>query len=200
MAPTQLRRCLVALVATVMVWIQVALPVSADGSSVFGGRVLAADGSTARSGVTIALLHESDGRVFRSAPSDGRGVFRVDSASPGTYRIVAETAEGAFLAPGRVHLAEGRNPPVALSLQPTEQEAEPEKDSGGDQEDPPDPADPGDPAGDPSEEPPVSEPPPPPKEEGMSTLVKGIVAGIVGLVAIAVVLEITDEEDVGSPF
>ena len=201
MAPTPRRRWLVALVATATVWLQVGLSVSAGGPSLFRGRVLAADGATPRPGVTIALLHETDGRVLRSAPTDDRGVFRVDSASPGTYRVVAETAEGAFVAPGSVHLDEGANPPVALALQPTEQDQDaPEKDekdekdpAAGDQDDPAAP-------GDTSEEAPSSLPPPPAKKEGLSPLVKGIVIGVVGLVAIGVVLEITDEEDTGSPF
>ena len=76
---------------------------------------------------------------------------------------------------------------------PTEQQADPEESPEDDQ------ADPADPGSAPPGEPPGSLPPPP-EEEGMSPLVKGILAGVVGLVAIAVVVEITNEEEIGSPF
>jgi len=197
MAVERGRRWFAAVVAAVTIVVHSGLPASAEGVAFFRGRVLAADGATPRAGVTIALV-EDHGSVLRSRPSDDRGAFGFDAAMPGSYTLIAEGPEGAFVASGKVQLREGDNPAVALALRPAPQEPEEQQgsDSGEGQADDPDPA-----AAVEEAEPPQQPPPPAAaQKEGLSPLVKGLIAGAVGLLAIAVILEIDDSEDPGSPF
>jgi hypothetical protein len=48
-------------------------------------------------------------------------VFRIPAAEAGTYRLLAETPEGAFLAPDAVSLQSGDTRALALSLAPGSQ-------------------------------------------------------------------------------
>jgi hypothetical protein len=192
------RRLMAMTVAVALVWLQAAPVAEAAGAALFRGRVVSADGVTPRAGVIIALVDDERGNVFRSGPSDDRGVFHVDSAAPGSYTLVAEVPEGAYVAPGKVSLEAGRNPAVALALQPAEpqetdpQDAEPQDESA-DQEGEPE-ADEG------AAEPETSTVPPPAEREGPSPVVKGVIAGVVGLLAVATVYLASEEEDPGSPF
>src|SRR5262245_40773146 len=198
MAAERGRRWLAAVLAAVVIVAHSGLPAGAGGVAHLRGRVLGADGATPRPGVTIALV-DGGGRVFRSEPSDDRGAFGVDSAAPGTYTLVAEGSEGAFVATGKVSLREGDNPAVAVALRPAAQEPEPQQgsDTEGADKKPEEPE-----TSPPKEEsaPPPEPPPAPPKKEGLSPLTKGLIGGAVGLLAVAVILEIDDTEDPGSPF
>ncbi|HET9299057.1 MAG TPA: carboxypeptidase-like regulatory domain-containing protein, partial [Candidatus Polarisedimenticolaceae bacterium] len=89
------------------------------------GRVLEADGRTPRTGVTVVLVDESGQPRYRSEPSSSRGVFRIPGASAGTYRLLAETSEGAFLAPQAVDLPAGETRALSLSLTPGQPEPTP---------------------------------------------------------------------------
>lgn len=80
------------------------------------GRVTLADGATPRAGVVVALVDEASEATYRSDPSDERGAFRVDTAPAGTYRVVAEASEGAYLAAKSVAVSPGENRPVSLAL------------------------------------------------------------------------------------
>lgn len=87
------------------------------GNAVFSGRVLDSDGITPRSGVVVTLLeNENPDRVYRSAPTGDEGSFRIDSAPAGSYALIADTEQGAFLADGALRLQEGANNPLALTL------------------------------------------------------------------------------------
>lgn len=189
------RRLLAVTVAALLVWLPAAGGATAADTALLRGRVVSADGVTPRAGVVITLVDDERGSVFRSKPSDDRGVFHLDSARPGRYTLVAEVPEGAFVAANKVNLQAGRNPAVALALQPTEaQEESPKEES---------PAEEGKPAAE--EEAEASEettplPPPAEEEEGLSPVVKGVIAGVVGLVAVATVYLASEEEDPGSPF
>jgi hypothetical protein len=187
------RRLLAVTVAALLVWLQAAPGAVAADTALLRGRVVSADGVTPRAGVVITLVDDERGSVFRSRPSDDRGVFNLDSARPGRYTLVAEVPEGAFVAADKVNLAAGPNPAVALALQPAEPQ---ETDS---QDSPPE-------EGIPAEEDQGAEasdatlPPPPVEKEGLSPVVKGVIAGVVGLVAVATVYLASEEEDPGSPF
>jgi hypothetical protein len=154
--------------------------------------------------VTVALVDAERGSVFRSMPTDERGVFHLDSAAPGSYTLVAEVPEGAFVAPGTVSLDAGTNPAVALALQPmAQQEGEPQDPESQEPETQDEDADqPGEPEADEvAEEPETSTPPPSSeKREGLSPVVKGVIAGVVGILAVATVYLASEEEDPGSPF
>jgi len=204
MSPMLSRRLLAMTVAVALVWLPTAPRTEAAGTALFRGRVVSADGVTPRAGVTIALVDDERGSVFRSEPSDDRGVFHLDSATPGSYTLVAELPEGAFVAQGKVKLNAGRNPAVALALQPMEpQDAEPQdakpqdaepQDESADQEGEPE-------AGEDAVETETSTPPPPPeKREGLSPVVKTVIAVVVGVLAVTTVYLASEEEDPGSPF
>ena len=84
-------------------------------SAVLGGRVLATDGLTPRAG---AIVHLVDGanRIWPSKATRPDGGFLIDDAPAGNYTLVVETSEGAFVAPERVSLQAGANPPLALAI------------------------------------------------------------------------------------
>lgn len=92
------------------------LPALAAGPAAFTGRVLGLNGVTPRSGATVTLVDEGSGRTFESAPTDDRGRFMVSGAPAGTYALLVETSEGAFLASSALSLQPGDNPPASLTL------------------------------------------------------------------------------------
>lgn len=79
------------------------------------GRVLNTDNVSPRAGVVV-LLVDADQRAYASEPTNDEGAFKIESAPPGSYSLVAETAEGAFLATAGLELQAGPNEPVALTL------------------------------------------------------------------------------------
>jgi hypothetical protein len=100
-------------------------PLLAGSPTTLSGRVLAANGADARSGVVVALVDTSAEKVFRSQPTDSRGAFRVDAPAAGRYALLVEAPEGAFLASDGLVLAPGQNRPVSLALKPGKQGAQP---------------------------------------------------------------------------
>lgn len=91
-------------------------PTWADTNAVFTGKVLESDPPTPMSGVVITLVDPSSEETFSSEETDADGLFRVDKAPAGSYRIVAETEQGAYLAGNAVDLTPGENRPVSLTL------------------------------------------------------------------------------------
>ena len=169
------RRSLAAALAVATVCLYTSFPVPASDLALLEGRVLAADGATPRDGVVVNLVDMSGRKIFASKPTDERGVFRVDSAPAGTYTLVAEAPEGAFIASDPVELEVGNNPPVSLALKPTAQEGEEEDDE------------------------PVMVPPLP-AEKGLENWVKWVIAGTIIVGSLAVVDLLGEEEESGSPF
>jgi hypothetical protein len=109
------RRALAMIVAVALMSV-VATPLLLAGASArLQGRVLDADGMTPMSGVVVNLLDAKSRTSFPSRPTNERGVFEA-AAPAGTYRIVAETSRGAYLASGPVKLRDGRNAPLSLTL------------------------------------------------------------------------------------
>ena len=89
--------------------------VCASGAAKLQGRVLDADGGKPLSDVVVTLFDADGSSMFPADPTDARGVFHA-AAPAGSYRLVAKTAAGAFLAPSTIRLGEGSNSPVALTL------------------------------------------------------------------------------------
>jgi hypothetical protein len=96
-------------------------PILAVSPSTLTGRVLAANGADPRPGVTVALVDPASEQTFKSSPTDARGAFAIASAPAGSYALVVEAQEGAFLAASNIQLAPGVNRPVSLALKPGKQ-------------------------------------------------------------------------------
>lgn len=93
----------------------------AGAPSTLTGRVLASNGSDPRAGVVVTLVDPAAETTYKSAPTDARGAFAIASAPSGSYALVVETPEGAFLASNNLQLAPGVNRPVSLALKPGKQ-------------------------------------------------------------------------------
>ena len=88
-------------------------------NALFAGRVFQPDGVSPRVGVVVALFDDESGKVFRSQPTDDEGAFSIDSAPAGSYAVVTEAPEGAFMAGEEVQLEQGANRPLSLTLTST---------------------------------------------------------------------------------
>lgn len=97
----------------------------AGAPSTLTGRVLAQNGTDPRAGVVVALVEGAGEHAYRSSPTDARGAFTIETAPPGSYALVVEAPEGAFLASGDLRLAPGMNRPLALALKPGKQDEPP---------------------------------------------------------------------------
>jgi hypothetical protein len=86
----------------------------------FSGRVFEADGVTPQPGVTVNLVEGEGQTVFSSEATGANGTFVIDSAPVGSYSLLVETPQGAFLSPVPLELHEGANKPLALSLNASE--------------------------------------------------------------------------------
>jgi len=140
-------------------------PTVAGEAAVLTGKVFQADGRTPRTGVVVHLVDPASNRDFGAEPTRPDGAFRVDQAPAGTYRVLAETEEGAFLAAQAVTVEPGANRPVSLTLGGAapafQSSADPAASSGG----------------------------------GLPTWGKWVIAGGIVLAALFVINEVTDDED-----
>jgi hypothetical protein len=111
--------------ATALVFGLVALTSSgallAGSPSTLSGRVLTQNGADPRAGVVVTLVEPATERAYRSSPTDARGAFTIDAAPAGSYALIVEAPEGAFLAASHLQLAPGVNRPVSLALKPGKQ-------------------------------------------------------------------------------
>ena len=198
MALRSLRRMVAVLLVLAVVSSTLAAPLAPLAPAQLRGRVLEADGRTPRTGVTVVLVDEGGQTRYRSAPSSLRGVFRIPAADAGTYRLLAETPEGAFLAPQAVELAAGSTSAVSLSLSPGQPEPTP----------PPTPEPtpaPSEPTNPPPAEPTNPPPPPPPATPAPVTPAQGpewrkwVIVGGIGVAALLVINEMANEDE-ASPF
>ena len=89
---------------------------AASGAATFTGQVLQSDG-TPRAGVQIILVNDQRQAEFESTLTADDGTFRIEGAAAGTYSVVVDTPEGAFLAAESVVLTPGVNPRLSLTLQ-----------------------------------------------------------------------------------
>ena len=93
----------------------------AGSPSTLTGRVLTQNGADPRPGVVVTLIEPASERAYRSSPTDARGAFSIDAAPAGSYALVVEAPEGAFLAASDLQLAPGVNRPLSLALKPGKQ-------------------------------------------------------------------------------
>jgi hypothetical protein len=121
---SSLRRPLAIAVALALVTLTSADALVAGAPSTLTGRVLAQNGADPRAGVVVTLVEPASERAYRSSPTDARGAFKIDAAPAGSYAVVVEAPEGAFLAASNLQLAPGMNRPVSLALK-TAAEGEP---------------------------------------------------------------------------
>ena len=118
MLPPALRRNTAVALALGLISISSSGAVLAGSSSTLTGRVVTQNGSDPRAGVVVTLIEPVSERAFRSSPTDERGAFTIDAAPTGSYALVVEAPEGAFLAASNLQLAPGVNRPVSLALKP----------------------------------------------------------------------------------
>jgi hypothetical protein len=143
----------------------------AGAPSSLSGRVLAQNGADPRPGVVVTLVEQPSERAFRSSPTDAKGAFTIDSAPAGSYALVVEAPEGAFLASSNVQLAPGVNRPVSLALKPGKAgEAAPEQAASGQ------------------------------KPSGVPTLAKWVIAGAIVVGAAIVIDAVTKNNNEASSF
>ena len=118
---SSLRRQTAIILAAALGFVSSSATILAASPSTLTGRVLAANGADPRPGVTVTLVDTGSERLYASAPTDARGAFSIASAPAGSYALVVQAPEGAFLASSNMQLAPGFNRPVALALKPGKQ-------------------------------------------------------------------------------
>ena len=116
-----LRRQTAAAVAAVLITWTTSGSLLAASPSTLTGRVVTQNGADPRAGVVVTLIEPVSERAFRSSPTDARGAFTIDAAPAGSYALVFEAPEGAFLAASDLQLAPGMNRPLSLALKPGKQ-------------------------------------------------------------------------------
>jgi hypothetical protein len=144
----------------------------AGAPSTLTGRVVAQNGADPRAGVVVTLVEPASERAYRSSPTDARGAFKIDAAPAGSYALVVEAPEGAFLASGNLQLAPGMNRPVSLALKAAAEGEAP-------------------PAG-------TKEAPPAKKQGELPTWAKWVIAGGV-IVGAAIVIDSVTKNEEASP-
>ena len=120
MPRSRIQRVLAVALILIVTPVVVATPALSAGEAQFGGRVFQADGVTPRTGVVVALVDAETQQTYRAEPTNGEGAFTLAAAPAGTYNLLAETDEGAFLATDSIRLDEGANRALALSLDPSQ--------------------------------------------------------------------------------
>jgi carboxypeptidase family protein len=143
--------------------------------STFTGRVLAANGADPRAGVVVTLVDPASETTYKSTPTDAKGAFSIASAPAGSYALVVEAPEGAFLASSNLQIAPGVNRPVALALKPGKQGTPP-----------------------PAAAPAGAQPPP--KKGAIPTWAKWVIAGGIVVGAAIVVDAVTSSSNEASSF
>ena len=111
-----LRRATATLLVMTVLALMTVVPAVAEDGAVFNGKVYGSSAADPMSGVVVTLVEPTSETTYSSQPSMDDGTFRVEGAPAGSYRVVAETKRGAFLAGTPVSLAPGKNQPVALTL------------------------------------------------------------------------------------
>jgi len=150
-------------------------PLLASSGATLTGRVLAAGGTDSRPGVVVALVDTAGEKIYRSNLTDDRGTFSVSAPAAGSYALVVEAPEGAFLASDGLLLSPGLNRPVSLALKPGKE------------------------GGTPQGQQPAPPPPPAPKK-GLPTWAKWVIAGGIIVGGAIIVDAVTKNEKEASGF
>jgi hypothetical protein len=88
----------------------------------FTGTILAEDGLTPRAGVVVSLVHLADETQFAAPMTSEDGRFQVLNAPAGRYALIAETAEGAYLAAANLQWNAADNSDMLVTLVPAVQD------------------------------------------------------------------------------
>ena len=88
---------------------------SATGSSILVGSVTGADGNPV-AGATVVAYHLSSERLFRSAPTDGKGQFTITGLPYGYFDVGVETERGMFVTDAVINAAPSGKTAVKLTL------------------------------------------------------------------------------------
>ena len=178
----KLRRCTAIALAAGLVFMSSSATLLAATPSTLSGRVLGANGADPRAGVTVTLVDTAAERTYDSAPTDARGTFSISAAPAGSYALVVQAPEGAFLASNNLQLAPGVNRPVSLALKPGKQ-AQPT-------DPPPTEPKPADPVPAPAT--------PPPQKKTVPTWAKWVIAGGIVVGAAIVVDAVAGDSEASS--
>ena len=116
MQPSQFKPMIAVTLVLAMAFAFVPHVAMASVGASLSGRVFQADGITPRTGVTVSLVDDTTEGMWRSEPTRDNGGFRIEQAPAGSYTLVVETQEGAFISPEPVALQPGTNQPLALAL------------------------------------------------------------------------------------
>lgn len=111
------RQGLALTLVVVVLAILAAPPTWAHESALFSGRVVGADGLTPRAGAVVALVAPGHEAGLRSQQTRADGSFRIDGAPAGTYHLLVQADEGAYLFAEPLSLKQGFNTPLSLKLQ-----------------------------------------------------------------------------------
>jgi len=169
---SSLRRQTAIILAAALVFVSSSFTLFAASPSTLTGRVLGANGADPRPGVTVTLVDTSTEQLFASAPTDERGAFSIASAPSGSYALVVQAPEGAFLASSNLQLAPGVNRPISLALKPGKQ----------------------------GDAPPATTPPTTSKKSGVPTWAKWVIAGGIVVGAAIIVDALTSNPSEASSF
>jgi hypothetical protein len=168
LSTSSLRRQTATILAAALVVASSSGTIFAASPSTLTGRVLGANGADPRPGVTVTLVDTGTEQLYASAPTDARGAFSIATAPAGSYALVVQAPEGAFLASSNVQLAPGINRPVSLALKPGKQ-------------------------GEPPPATPAPAAPAAPKKSGVPTWAKWVIAGGIVVGAAIVVDALTSD-------
>ena len=111
----RLRPVVALCLATALTITLVPAPAWASMSGELVGRIVQADRVTVVEGVTVVLVDPQSMAEYRSLPTGEFGAFKVE-APAGTYVVLVETAEGAYLAADSLEVAAGTNAPLSVTL------------------------------------------------------------------------------------
>ena len=183
MPSSALRRSTAAALVLGLVSLTASQAFAAGTPSSLSGRVMTQSGTDPRPGVVVTLIEPVSEQAYRSSPTDARGSFTIDAAPAGSYALVVEAPEGAFLAASNVQLAPGLNRPLSLALKPGKQ-------------DQPAPTPP-----EPTPAPaPASTPPPASTKKTVPTWAKWVIAGAVIVGGAIVIDAVTSDDNEASQF
>lgn len=140
----------------------------------FAGTILAEDGFTPRAGVVVSLVHLADETQFAAPMTAQDGRFQVLNAPAGRYALIAETAEGAYLAASNLQWNAAANSDMLVTLVPAVQD---------------------DPDGSVPEETPSQG-----RKAGLSKLTKSLILGALVITGVVLIEEVTSnsEQEVSS--
>ncbi|HEV8376442.1 MAG TPA: carboxypeptidase-like regulatory domain-containing protein [Candidatus Polarisedimenticolia bacterium] len=84
------------------------------------GRVFGPDRVTPVPGAVVRAVRGDGEQVFSSLPTDGRGYYSISNVSLGSYDVVVEVSDGAFLVEKTLGITEAKTYSLSLATVPSE--------------------------------------------------------------------------------